>query len=55
MKIRLPDPRGCHWAEAAIIAFGSGIILAFFLSPQILALIEALLITALGILLFRGG
>ena len=54
MRKRLPDPSGSPVAEAAIIAFGSGVILAFFLSPQILALTEAVLIIMLGILLLRG-
>ena len=55
MKKRLTDPRNKGGAEIAIIAFGLGILLAFFLSPRALALIEALLIIALGVLLFRNG
>jgi hypothetical protein len=54
MRKRLPDPRSSPLAEVAIVAFGSGVILAFFLSPQILALTEAVLIIMLGVLLFRG-
>lgn len=36
--------------EIAIIAFGLGILLAFFMSARALALIESLLIIALGVL-----
>lgn len=54
MRKRLHDPRNERTAEIAIIAFGLGILLAFFLSPRALALIEALLIIALGILLFKN-
>ena len=36
-------------AEVAIIAFGLGILLSFFLSPHALAFTESLLIIALGI------
>lgn len=53
MRNRLPDPRSIPLTEVAIVAFGLGVILAFFLSPQILALTEAVLIILLGILLFR--
>ncbi len=41
--------------EIAIIAFGFGILLAFFLSPRALALIESLLIIALGVLCLNKG
>ncbi|MBQ7779031.1 MAG: hypothetical protein IJ404_00915 [Clostridia bacterium] len=41
--------------EIAIIAFGLGILLAFFLSARALALIESLLIIALGVMYFNKG
>lgn len=41
--------------EIAIIAFGLGILLAFFLSPRALALVESLLIIALGVMCFNKG
>lgn len=41
--------------EIAIIAFGLGILLAFFLSAHALALIESLLIIALGVMYFNKG
>lgn len=52
MKKRLP-PRSSFRAELSVIAFGLGILLAFFLSYQALVLIEALLIIALGVLLLQ--
>ena len=54
MRKRLPDPNRTPVTEAAIVAFGLGILLAFFMSAQILALIEALLIIALGVMLIKG-
>ena len=53
MKKRLPDRDSPPSLEASIVSFGLGILLAFFLSAHALALIEALLIIALGILLLR--
>ena len=35
-----------------ILAFGSGILISFFLPEHILAIIEAILIVAIGILFF---
>ncbi len=51
MKKRLPGGHENNiLPEIAIIAFGLGILLAFFLSPRALALVESLLIIALGAL-----
>ncbi len=41
--------------EVAIIAFGLGILVAFFLSPRALALVESILIIALGVLCLNKG
>ena len=52
MRSLLPGPgRGRRFTLAAAFAsFGVGILLAFFLSPHILALIEALVIIAVAVL-----
>ncbi len=55
MRKRLPDPNRNILTETAIVAFGLGILLAFFLSPRALALVESLLIIALGILCLKKG
>ena len=44
-----------HFPEIAIIAFGLGILVAFFLSPRALALIESLFIIALGVFCLNKG
>ncbi len=49
MRKRLPGNGNNLLPEVAIIAFGIGILLAFFMSARALALIESLLIIALGI------
>ena len=54
MRRRLPDPNRCRLIESAIIAFGAGILASFFLSAHILALIEAILIIAVGVALIKG-
>ena len=54
MRKRLPDPGRSRFMEIAIIAFGAGILASSFLSAHILALIEAILIIAVGITLIRG-
>lgn len=51
---KLPAPGDNSHKEVAVIAFGLGILLAFFLSAKALALIEAVLIVALGVLCFTG-
>ncbi len=55
MKNRLPCPDRNPIPEIALIAFGLGILLAFFLSTRALALIESLLIIALGIVCLKKG
>lgn len=53
MRKKLPAPgNGRSYLEIAILAFGLGILLAFFLSSKALVLIEALLILVLGALCF---
>lgn len=56
MRKKLPPPghRRSH-LQVAILAFGLGILLAFFLSAKALVLIEALLILFLGALCFTEG
>ncbi len=54
MRKRLPDPNRFRFIEIAIIAFGAGILASFFLSAHILALIEAVLIIAIGITMIKG-
>ena len=39
----------------AILAFGAGILLSFFLPDNVLAVIEAILIVCIGILFFLKG
>lgn len=55
MRKRLNGNGKDYLTEIAIIAFGLGILLAFFLSPRALALIESLLIISLGILCLNKG
>lgn len=55
MKKRLTDGGKYCILEIAIISFGVGILLAFFLSSRALALIEAILIIALGVLLLKSA
>lgn len=50
MRKRLNGNGKDYLTEIAIIAFGLGILFAFFLSPRALALVESLLIIALGVL-----
>lgn len=52
MRKKLPAPLENRHREIAVIAFGLGILLAFFLSSRALALIEAVLIVTLGVLCF---
>lgn len=54
MRKRLTDKCKYSTLEIAIISFGVGILLAFFLSAKALALIESILIIALGVLLLKG-
>lgn len=51
MRKKFPAPIDNRHREIAVIAFGLGILLAFFLSSRALALIEAILIVTLGVLL----
>ena len=53
MKRRLPDPNRRPLIETAIIAFGAGVLASFFLSAHILALIEAVVIIAVGVAQIR--
>ena len=39
----------------SILAFGAGILLSFFLPDSVLAVIEAILIVAIGVLFFFKG
>ncbi len=39
----------------SILAFGAGILLSFFLPDSVLAVIEAILIVAIGVLFFLKG
>lgn len=39
----------------SILAFGAGILLSFFLPENVLAVIEAVLIVAIGVLFFWKG
>jgi hypothetical protein len=55
MRKRLNGNGKDYLYEIAIIAFGLGILLAFFLSPRALALVESLLIISLGILCLNKG
>ena len=55
MKKRLSGNGNDYFPEIAIIAFGVGVLLAFFLSARALALIESLVIIALGILCLKKG
>jgi hypothetical protein len=55
MRKRLPDGISLTVAEIALVAFGVGVILAFFLTPQLLAGVEAIVIILLALLLIRGN
>lgn len=55
MRKRLNGNGKENFPEIAVIAFGLGVLLAFFLSARALALIESIVIITLGILCLNKG